>query len=94
MTKVREALPYQILPDPGSRLRDADKAHELIPIDGNPQLVGVPSIEEMESSASEAATSRSPARELAPANSDNVAYMAKIPTSLKNLLLHLQADDP
>ena len=94
LTKVREALPYQILPDPGSRLRDAGEAHELIPIDGNPQLVGVPSVEGMESSAGEAATSRSPARELAPANSDDVACVAKIPTSLENLLLHLQADDP
>ena len=43
----------------------------------------------MEFLASEIITSRSFTRELALANSNNIAYIAKILTSLKNLLLYL-----
>ena len=52
--------------------------------------MSVPSIEGERPLASEATTSISSVRELAPASlGDNVAVMAKILTSLKNLLLHL-----
>ena len=67
--------------------------YELILLDDNSQLIDSPSIKELRLLTSEMTTSRSLVRELVLASSDNIVVIAKISTSLKNLLLHLQVNN-